>query len=282
LRPAQYLARSSTLHDGPRWAPRATHQPLEKKEILTKISLQQRSPRMTSELLRLLLKPSSDAIPVPTVQRSCLAHVNCARSPHNIAIREPAAAVVRGGDGSAQERDDCCSAIRGTLMTAPSPGPRPVKTIKASAAAFGRALHRGPRVVAVRPRAIRVGSTLTFSGFITPSTSPSQASQSPSGEMRGLRAFSKNVRRAINGMLLLLAMFILREASLLWIRTFGTTTTCASRTLCQTSAHHHLDRPRGLHFDASLLAFHVRAFPSMGTTKAANERTSVCLSVEMR
>jgi hypothetical protein len=88
---------------------------------------------MTSELLRLLLKPSSDAIPVPTVQRSCLAHVNCARSPHNIAIREPAAAVVRGGDGSAQERDDCCSAIRGTLMTAPSPGPRPVKTIKASA-----------------------------------------------------------------------------------------------------------------------------------------------------
>jgi hypothetical protein len=63
----------------------------------------------------------------------------------------------------------------------------------------------------------------------------------------------KNVRRAITGMLLSLAMLILRGASLLWIRTVGTATTCASRTLCQTSARNNPDRPGGFHFDASLL-----------------------------
>jgi hypothetical protein len=54
----------------------------------------------------------------------------------------------------------------------------------------------------------------------------------------------ENVRRAINGMLLSLAMFILREASSLWIPTFGTTTTCASRMLCQTSARPSRPAPR--------------------------------------
>jgi hypothetical protein len=124
-------------------------------------------------------QPSGDAIPVPTAPRSaCHTSIardrritsRCANSLHRRAWRRR----------QRLEADDCRSAIRGTLMPAPSPGPRPVKTIKASAGGIWADASSRTACRCRLSRSIHVGSSLRFRIFLMPladSTSGARALQ---------------------------------------------------------------------------------------------------------